>query len=128
MWNDPSPPLRPKGEPRSLYRMTAPTHYGYTTFPGIEKIYRFGFKEVNAGFRPTLELIEIGSAPRQDADTWTYHPCVPDNRLPQWRVGNHLMAAHIRTRDNSPIRPFVDYTITYRIAGVRHWMGLKYVD
>ena len=128
MWNDPSPPLRPKGEPRSLDRMTAPTHYGYTTFPGIEKIYRFGFKEVNTGFRPTLELIEIGSAPRQDADTWTYHPCVPDNRLPQWRVGNHLMAAHIRVRDNSPIRPFVDYTITYRIDGVRHCMSLKYVD
>ena len=97
VWNDPSPPLRPKDEPRSLYRMTAPTHYGYTTFPGIEKIYLFGFKEVNTGFRPTLELIEIGSAPRQDADTWTYHPCVPDNRLPGGAgVPRKLMAVSIR--------------------------------
>ena len=72
------PPLRPKDEPRNLYRMTAPTHIGYAEFPGIEMIYRLGFKEVNTGFRPTLELIEIGSAPRQDADTWTYHPCIPE--------------------------------------------------
>ncbi len=99
--------------------MDAPTHYGCVRFPhegpqGRTTEYRIEFKEDHTGFRPTLEIFCIQSSPQPGVTVW--HPCIPGNET--WRVGKHLMAAHVK-------HIFFKYAISYRLDGELCRMGVR---